>query len=129
MRTVYPIGTTMYQPDRCCNGVTIVWDWTTCDVGLIDMNGRRAHTWQIEADPDRPVDRARLMPNGNVLICEALNSRTFEATPEGETVWEHIGPANRAYRYAYDFCPQLAALGKPDQRPVTPSAELRIEPE
>jgi len=392
VRTVYPIGTTLYQPDKCCNGYTIVWDWATCGVRLINMNGRTAHAWQAERDPDRPVDRARLLPNGNVLmqlgtmqtetgqlvelnwdgqlvwewipegtlphpnllgphhdvfrkpngntlticrervpsqlledirepnwrgqtifgdaiieidpagqvvwvwhthdhldldypriiaspdwppgvdnstvsdwthvntvnalpenkwfdagdqrfrpgnvlisprqldtiylidretgeivweysgdyfgglsgqhepvmiekgkpgagnilifdngasptkdlghagasyvleidpttqqvvwvydkwldfhspytssaerlangntlICESLNTRTFEVTPEGETVWEHVTPADRAYRYAYDFCPQLAALGPPDERPVTPPAELRIEPE
>ncbi|MEN6665068.1 MAG: hypothetical protein ABFD85_13845 [Phycisphaerae bacterium] len=25
MLTVYPIGTTLYKPDRCCNGYTILW--------------------------------------------------------------------------------------------------------
>jgi hypothetical protein len=38
-----------------------------------------------------------------------------------------IAPANRAYRYAYDYCPQTKAFGKPKEVAVTPPKELRIE--
>jgi hypothetical protein len=68
------------------------------------------------------------LPNGNTLICEAICQRDFEVTPEGEIVWEFIGAENRSYRYPYDYCPQLAALPRPAELPVTPPEELRIEP-
>ena len=62
------------------------------------------------------------LPNGNTLILEAAHGRLFEVTPECEIVWEHVfgrGPrAQRAYRYAYDHCPQTAALPRPDVREV-----------
>lgn len=56
------------------------------------------------------------LPNGNTLILEAAHGRFFEVTPEGETVWEHVfgtARAQRAYRYAYDHCPQTAILPTP----------------
>ena len=53
--------------------------------------------------------------------------RVPEVTPEGETVWKHIEQTPRSYRYPYDYCPQSAALGKPEEVSVTPSVELRIE--
>lgn len=38
MRTVYPVGTTLYKPDKCFSGYTILW--RKAGVKLIDMNGR-----------------------------------------------------------------------------------------
>ncbi len=71
------------------------------------------------------------LPNGNTLIFETACRRLFEVTPGKETVWEYIliDNAQRAYRYPYGHCPQFDALGKPQERSVTPSAELRIEPD
>ena len=72
---------------------------------------------------------AQRLPNGNTLICEAAARRVFEVTPECETVWEYVGCGPRSYRYAYDYCPQTAALGLPNEVSVTPPAELRIPPD
>ena len=72
---------------------------------------------------------AQRLPNGNTLICESACQRVFEVTAEGETVWEHIGGSPRAYRYPYDYCPQITALGKPKEVSVTPPKELRIPPD
>jgi hypothetical protein len=72
---------------------------------------------------------AQRLPNGNTLICESSSRRVFEVTPGGETVWEHISPTPRSYRYAYDYCPQTAGLKKPKEVSVTPPKELRIEPD
>jgi len=68
------------------------------------------------------------LPNGNTLIDEAVGKRVFEVTSEGKTVWEYVtsaaprmeGQPLRAKRYAYDYCPQLKALGKPKELTVTP---------
>jgi len=72
---------------------------------------------------------AQRLPNGNTLICEASGRRVFEVTPEGETVWEYVDGTARSYRYAYDHCPQTAALGRPAEVSVTPPDELRISPD
>lgn len=41
--TVYPLGTTIYKPDKCWNGFTIL----SVDKGvLIDMNGNLVHLWE-----------------------------------------------------------------------------------
>ena len=67
MRTVYPVGTTLYKPDKCANGYTILWRGH--GVRLIDMNGRTANEWTVRTDQTQAgVDRAHLLPNGNVLV-------------------------------------------------------------
>jgi len=41
--TVYPLGTTVYKPEKCWNGFTIL----SVDKGvLIDMNGNLVHLWE-----------------------------------------------------------------------------------
>ena len=72
---------------------------------------------------------AQRLGNGNTLICESTSARVFEVTPEGETVWEYVEGTPRSYRYPYDYCPQMAALGRPREVSVTPPAELRIPPD
>ena len=71
------------------------------------------------------------LPNGNTLILESLCRRLFEVTPEKEIVWEYVltEPAQRVYRYPYDYCAAFEGLGGPRERSVTPPAELRIAPD
>lgn len=38
------------------------------------------------------ISSARRLPNGNTLICEGMNGRLFQITPEGEIVWEYVNP-------------------------------------
>src|SRR5512141_1264666 len=42
--TVYPTGTTIYEPDRCWNGYTVFQAKET-GACLIDMNGRVVNLW------------------------------------------------------------------------------------
>ena len=71
------------------------------------------------------------LPNGNTLILESLCRRLFEVTQDKQIVWEYIltDPAQRVYRYPYDFCEAFAALGEQAERSVTPPAGLRIAPD
>lgn len=71
------------------------------------------------------------LPNGNTMILESMCRRLFEVTPDKQTVWEHIltVPAQRVYRYPYDYCEQFKSLGDPNERSVTPPSALRIEPD
>jgi hypothetical protein len=67
--------------------------------------------------------------NGNTLICETTGARNFEVTPDGDIVWEYVGrPDHRSYRYPYDYCPQLATLGRPRELAVRPPETLTISP-
>lgn len=75
------------------------------------------------------TSNAQRLENGNTLICESSGRRIFEVTAEGETVWEFVAGSPRAYRYRYDFCPQTAALGRPEELRVTPPKALRILPD
>ena len=72
---------------------------------------------------------AQRLPNGNTLICESVSRRVFEVTAGGETVWEYVGCGPRSYRYGYDYCPQLAALGRPKEVSVTPPEEFHVSPD
>lgn len=62
------------------------------------------------------ISSAQRLPNGNTLITQGEDGRLFEITPSYEIVWEYISPyfgdqlANmvyRAYRYPYDYVPQI----------------------
>lgn len=104
MKTVYPVGTTLYKPDKCCNGYTILWGGRK--VKLIDMNGRTVNEWfvnEIKSGDGKKsqvgVDRARLLENGNVLV-----QRGGMMSEDGllqEYDWEHnaaIGIPRRRVR-------------------------------
>ena len=39
MQTVFPTGTTIYKPDQCFNGYTLLRDENGVAALLIDMNG------------------------------------------------------------------------------------------
>jgi hypothetical protein len=62
----------------------------------------------------------QVLPNGNLLVTSTESGRAFEVTRPGRIVWQWAPPSkpSRLARYAYDFCPQLAALGAPSERAV-----------
>ena len=67
MKTVYPIGTTLYRPAECFNGYTLISGSGV--VKLLDMNGRTAHAWKVDPDKTRGfIHRARLMPDGRLML-------------------------------------------------------------
>ena len=41
--SVYPLGTTIYKPEKCWNGYTIL---SSEEGRLIDMNGNLVHLWK-----------------------------------------------------------------------------------
>ena len=71
------------------------------------------------------------LSNGNTLILESLCRRLFEVNAEKEIVWEHVqtDPAQRIYRYPYDYCEEFKTLPEPVEMKVTPPKELRLEPD
>jgi len=62
--TVYPVGTTIYRPDKCWNGFTIL---SGEDGRLVDMNGNLAHLWKGPFGlPDM------VLPGGHLLISRGV---------------------------------------------------------
>jgi len=68
---------------------------------------------------------ARRLQGGNTLITSTYGGRVFEINDQREIVWEWVPPRppGRAERYAYDHCPQLAALPRPLETEVHPERE------
>jgi len=63
--TVYPTGTTIYQPDKAWNGFTVLSPLGTPAVIVVDMNGRVVKRWDgfdvVSGGP------ARVLPGGIVI--------------------------------------------------------------
>ena len=45
-QSVYPTGTTIYEPDRAWNGYTVLSPLATQAVIVIDMNGNVVKRWE-----------------------------------------------------------------------------------
>ncbi len=91
----------------------------TCPDGDNNIAGHRGTSEEVYTlDPEKSISA----DHGRVQLL-------FRSQRAGETVWEHIAPADRGHRYVYDYCPQTAALSRPNEVAVTPLKELRIEPD
>ena len=93
MRTVYPIGTTLYEPEKCGNGYTLIFGGL--NVELIDMNGRSANAWKLDTSlHDHGTDRAHLLKNGHVLVSRGGMTSTDGVVDEydwdGNLVWRYV---------------------------------------
>jgi hypothetical protein len=103
----------------------IVWQYTPAEAGFVQpLDAVRFYSPFISS--------AQRLPNGNTLITEGSDGRIFEVTRDHRTVWEYISPywgtghlalnlIYRAYRYPYDWVPQLP---RPVQRPIAPIDKL-----
>ena len=73
------------------------------------------------------ISSAQRLPNGNTLITEGASGRLLEVTAAHQVVWEYISPywgqemplnmIYRAYRYPYDYVPQVE---KPTETAIYP---------
>jgi hypothetical protein len=90
---------------------------------IVELDPVEHHVvWRYSADGFfSSVEGAQqVLPNGNLLVTSSQSGRAFELTREGRIVWQWAPPfhPSRVLRYAYDFCPQLAALKPPVERAV-----------
>ena len=101
--TVYPTGTTIYNPDEAHSSYILISDHASMgnattaamraessvpgDVRLIDMNGNVVHTWNVDPYFNK---RSRLLPNGH-LVFVASDKRIIEYDWDSNIVWEHQG--------------------------------------
>ena len=115
--TVYPTGTTFYNPEKAFNGYTLfsMGHVDPADekfespsiVYLVDMSGNIVHQWTVPFENHH----AELQPNGNiVVICDdnkviperpgeppfrigGAQGWLFEMDWDGNILWEHFDPA------------------------------------
>ena len=90
--SVYPTGTTIYDPDRAWNGYTIFIALEELGAVLVDMNGNTVKEWQgYHGGAGGP---ARLLPGGYVIAAGPVRSPHQESNAllqmdwDGEVVWE-----------------------------------------
>ncbi|MBD3379670.1 MAG: hypothetical protein GF408_04325 [Candidatus Omnitrophica bacterium] len=83
--------------------------------------------WEYHGDPkisffSTMLSNADRLPNGNTLICEGLQDRIFEITPEGEIVWDYVSTITsvegglgiyRAYRYPPETLEKIKSYQEP----------------
>lgn len=71
--TVFPHGTTIYKPDKCFNGFTILTTKGNQTI-LIDMNGNVVKHWPNVCDEEHP---AKMLPNGYVMGATGKRGRLW----------------------------------------------------
>lgn len=83
---VYPVGTTIYNPDKCWNGFTIL---SGEDGRLVDMNGNLAHLWK--GPFGMPT---KILPGGYLLVSKGFWKRGSQEAAEiqirdfaNEAIW------------------------------------------
>ena len=55
MITVYPIGTTIFNPEKAYGGYTLLNFLHEPEIVLFDMNGKVVNTWMVERGPKEPT--------------------------------------------------------------------------
>jgi hypothetical protein len=90
-------------------------------------DGRVVWTYRSERFFSDVAGLAQKLENGNVQVVSSRGGRAFEVDPAtNDIVWQWNPPhiVMRPRRYALDYCPQLAALERLEQLPVSTSGGL-----
>jgi hypothetical protein len=99
----------------------IVWQYTPKEAGfVVPLDAARFYSPFISS--------AQRLPNGNTLVTEGSDGRIIEVTADHKLAWEYISPywgsghlslnlVYRAYRYPYEWVPQLT---KPVETEIVP---------
>ena len=91
-QSVYPTGTTIYDPDRAWNGYTVLSPLQTQAVVVIDMNGNVVKRW--EGFNNSAGGPARVLPGGFVMSANGArppNQESLELIQRnfaGDIVWQ-----------------------------------------
>tara|TARA_B100000676_G_scaffold312152_1_gene384989 strand:+ start:8689 stop:10029 length:1341 start_codon:yes stop_codon:yes gene_type:complete len=97
MHTVFPTGTTIYNPEKCFNGYTIYPSKTT-GVGavLVDMNGEVVRTW-----PNFMSFMINLLPGGTLLGGQIGRvSRVYDHNWGADDVVQETWDGKEEWRFA-----------------------------
>ena len=91
-QTVYPTGTTIYDPDRAWNGFTVLSPLGTQAVLVIDMNGTVVKRW--DGFNNSAGGPARVLPGGHVIAASGARPPHQESLEliqrdfDGKVVWQ-----------------------------------------
>jgi len=90
--TIYPTGTTVFDPEKCWNGYTI-YNARETGAALVDMNGTVVHLWEgLQGFPNK------LLPGGYVMGSLGVRSPKYgymdqtdvvQVDWEGKAVWKY----------------------------------------
>jgi len=104
MKSVFPIGTTIYKPDQCSSGYNLISGSGV--VKLVNMNGEVVHSWNLDTNRYKGfIHRARMLDSGRLMLLFGRNdneSMVVELDWEGNETWSYI-PENFAH---HDFWPK-----------------------
>ena len=96
--SIYPTGTTILDPDKAYGGYALMGSPMGTVKYIVNLNGEVVHSWQ-----NAPGDRARLLPNGNLLTLVQWQKKVIEYDWDGNVVWEYTtnrGPHHDVHRLA-----------------------------
>lgn len=116
--TVFPTGTTIYDPDKAWNGFTVLSILDTPAVLVIDMNGRTVKRWDgLDVSAGGP---ARILPGGVLVAPTGAFPRHQESTAliaaafDGRELWRF----DRAEEIEIDGHRQWSARQHHDWQPA-----------
>src|SRR5687767_3639867 len=91
-QSIYPTGTTIYDPARAWSGYTVLSPLQTQAALVIDMNGNVVKRW--EGFNNSAGGPARVLPGGVVIAANGANPPRQESTElvqrdfNGNVVWQ-----------------------------------------
>jgi hypothetical protein len=109
MKSVYPIGTTIYKPEQCSGGYNLVSGRGI--VKLVNMNGEVVHAWHVDPDDRKGfIHRARLLPNGRLMLLFGEKDVDRQATGfDWKNVRGHVAEfdwdGHETWSYAPEYSP------------------------
>ena len=116
--TVFPTGTTIYDPGKAWSGYTVLSTLDTPAVLVIDMNGRTVKRWDgFNVSAGGP---ARVLPGGVLVAPQGAFPRHQESTAlvaadfEGNELWRF----DRAEEIEMEGVPQASARQHHDWQPA-----------
>jgi hypothetical protein len=107
--SVYPTGTTIYDPWLAWSGFTVLSPLGTQAAIVIDMDGNLVKQW--DGFVNSAGGPARIFPGGVVMAASGTN--VYPLFNGGRN------SVYRAYRVPYSWIPQIA---KPNEKAITPPA-------
>lgn len=134
--SIFPHGVTVYQPDKCFNGYTIVPIRENAAL-LFDMNGREVRQWEIKAMPPYLLPGGSLLGVGGYTPAELgrhAAEYVVQVDWDGNVVWKsnrgdevtlRDGTTQWMARYHHDIQREGAPVGYyvPDMPPKVTNAK------
>jgi hypothetical protein len=77
----WPVGVTVYRPEKCFNGYTVVVPFRSEKLFLIDMAGRIVHVWNSHPYELQQSEFLELLPNGNWITLNHAPLREPDGLP------------------------------------------------